>query len=68
MGSRSSAAASWTPPARSPTIPRRWVPSWRRCLSWSWIREAAVLKRIENYLHSGMAFAYLQAELPAAGG
>jgi L-lysine 6-transaminase len=30
----------------------------------SWFRDAAVLDRIENYLHSGTAFVYLQVELP----
>jgi 4-aminobutyrate aminotransferase/(S)-3-amino-2-methylpropionate transaminase len=29
----------------------------------SWFRDAAVLNRIENYLHSGMSFAYLQVPL-----
>jgi len=28
-----------------------------------WFREAAVLHRIENYLHSGTSFAYLQVAL-----
>ena len=29
----------------------------------SWFRDAAVLNRIENYLHSGTSFAYLQVAL-----
>ncbi len=28
-----------------------------------WLREAAVLERIDNYLRSGLAFVYLQAPL-----
>jgi len=29
----------------------------------SWFRDAAALNRIENYLHSGTSFAYLQVGL-----
>jgi 4-aminobutyrate aminotransferase-like enzyme len=32
-----------------------------------WLRDAAVLGRIENYLHSGTSFAYLQVALDAVG-
>ena len=33
----------------------------------AWIRDAAVLQRVENYLRSGLTFVYLQAPLrPAA--
>lgn len=33
----------------------------------SWFRDAAVLLRIENYLHSGTSFAYLQVALTPSG-
>jgi hypothetical protein len=31
-----------------------------------WFRDAAVLGRVENYLHSGTSFAYLQVALETA--
>ena len=33
----------------------------------AWLREAEVLLRIDNYLRSGLAFAYLQAKVGAVG-
>ena len=32
-----------------------------------WLRDAAVLERIDNYLRSGMQFVYLQAALGVRG-
>jgi len=34
----------------------------------AWLRDAAMLNRIDNYLQSGMSFAYLQVALPPATG
>jgi 4-aminobutyrate aminotransferase-like enzyme len=33
----------------------------------AWLRDAAVIERIDNYLRSGLRFAYLQVALPVGG-